>query len=583
VIGCASKATAICLNSLKDWRSKRVTEVLNQEGISKMAQTSTEIFVNKARKVHGDRYDYSRVEYVDSKTKVQIVCLIHGAFNQRASGHLNGRGCFRCVQESRLRGNDFFITKSIGVHGDRYDYSRVEYVNRSSKVQIVCSLHGPFSQKAEAHFEGAGCPVCGKGRPRMTLDEFIQKAKKVHGDKYNYSLVEYRDRTEKIKIICSLHGEFMQRPKLHLKGHGCYHCGNITLALHSSFTTEEFIAKAKAVHGDKYNYGVTEYKNINSSVRIICPIHGEFTQIAASHLAGCGCRQCGCDKQRQKMFLTSEEFVVRARKRHGDRYNYDLVDYQNSRTKVKIICLTHGEFFMSPSRHFSGENCPKCQKEKRVRKVKAEKIKVEKIKIEKIKAAAEIKYQSSFLNSTSADNLLDISLKTKKFIERARKTHGDKYSYELTQYKSMRGKITIICSLHGEFEQQTASHLSGCGCPSCHSSAGERKISRYLSERNITYEREKRFDDCKKRQNLRFDFWLPQTNTLIEFDGRQHEESAKIGKLWQESAEKTIVNDQIKNEYAAQNGYTLIRISYKQVKDIDSILTPILFAQRRAI
>jgi hypothetical protein len=183
---------------------------------------------------------------------------------------------------------------------------------------------------------------------RLTTEQFIEKAKAVHGDKYDYSLVDYRNAKTKVKIICPEHGSFEQTPNNHLSGNNCPKCSDKKL------NTEEFIEKARNVHGDRYNYSIVVYNNKQTKVKIICPIHGDFEQRPDSHLNGNGCPHCGRKTKTTKTFIRESNIV------HNDKYNYSLVEYKNNSIKVKIICPEHGSFEQTPSNHLSGKGCPKC-------------------------------------------------------------------------------------------------------------------------------------------------------------------------------------------------------------------------------
>ena len=256
-------------------------------------KTSKE-FIEEARYVHGDKYDYSNVEYKDSQTKVCIICPKHGEFWQRPYDHLNGRGCIECGREkSAIKQSltkDNFIEKAKKIHGDKYDYSKVKYVKAKSKVCIICPIHGEFWQTPANHLQGQGCPRCSK--LIYDTDSFIKQAKKIHGNKYNYSKVKYKNNKTKVCIICHEHGEFEITPNAHLNGQGCKKCGVIERIKKQTHITEDFIKQARIVHGDKYDYSKVEYTNAHTKVCIICPIHGEFWQIANDHLNGCGCPIC---------------------------------------------------------------------------------------------------------------------------------------------------------------------------------------------------------------------------------------------------------------------------------------------------
>ena len=312
-----------------------------------MKTDKTKEFIAKAKAVHGDKYDYSKVNYVDCNTKVTIICPSHGEFEQAPRTHLSGRGCPDCAKQRMT--TEEFIEKAKKVHGDKYDYSKVKYVNKDTKVTIICPTHGEFEQNPRSHLTGQGCPACGGSR-KVTTEEFIKKARKVHGDKYDYSKVDYVNNNTKVTIICPTHGEFEQKPSGHLTGRGCPYCSG-----KKKLTTEEFIEKARKVHGDKYDYSKVNYVDSNTKVTIICPTHGEFEQIPYLHYSGGGCPSCSGNKK-----LTTEEFVERARIVHGDKYDYSKVKYVDSNTKVTIICPTHGEFEQTPFAHLLGQGCPVC-------------------------------------------------------------------------------------------------------------------------------------------------------------------------------------------------------------------------------
>jgi len=195
---------------------------------------------------------------------------------------------------------------------------------------------------------------------KKTTEEFIKDARDVHGDKYDYSKVEYVNCMTKICIICPKHGEFYQTPTNHLNGHGCPKCKGDKIREKKTSTIEKFIKYAREKHGDKYNYSKVDYVNSDTKVCIICPEHGEFEQRPNNHTRGDGCPVCKCDKIREKKTSTIEKFIKYAREKHGDKYNYSKVDYVNSDTKVCIICPEHGEFEQRPHNHLTGNGCPKC-------------------------------------------------------------------------------------------------------------------------------------------------------------------------------------------------------------------------------
>ena len=186
-------------------------------------------------------------------------------------------------------------------------------------------------------------------------EKFIEKSKEIHGNKYDYSLVEYKTDRIKVKIICPDHGIFEQVPYSHISGRGCKKCGGILISKSKKSNTNDFIKKSKEIHGNKYNYSLVEYKGNKIKVKIICIEHGIFEQKPFDHLCGCGCNICGGSKK-----LSTNEFVDRSNKIHNNLYDYSLTEYISTDRKVKIICKKHGVFEQTPHHHLMGCKCPKC-------------------------------------------------------------------------------------------------------------------------------------------------------------------------------------------------------------------------------
>jgi len=280
-----------------------------------------------------------------------------------------------------------------------------------------------------------------------------------------------------------------------------------------------FINKCTEIHNKKYNYSITNYINMRLKIKVICPYHGEFEQKAQSHILGQGCPICATEYKNKKKSLSKKDFIKKAKNIHGDKYDYTLVKYKNSKTKIRIICPYHGEFSQESNSHLLGNGCPSCGGVKK--------------------------------------------LNTLLFIKKAKNIHGDKYDYSLVKYKNIRTKVNIICKTHGMFDQIPSGHLDGKGCHICNDSKGERKIRTLLENNNIKYIFQKRFKDCKNINPLPFDFYLPDYNLCIEYDGIQHYKSINI---WGGEKEFKLrqKRDQLKNEYCEKNNIRLIRIRYNE-------------------
>lgn len=194
---------------------------------------------------------------------------------------------------------------------------------------------------------------------KNTLNTFITKANLIHNHKYDYSFVEYKNVTTKVKINCPTHGIFEQIPYNHLKGFGCSRCGREITRKHLSSSKNIFIEKAKQVHGNKYDYSLVNYINGQTKVIIICPIHGEFNQIPNSHLRGRGCNKCAIESRK----LTSEQFIAKSKLIHGNKFDYSLAEYNGHKYKIKLICNMCGVTFQTNAgTHLEGYGCPKCKK-----------------------------------------------------------------------------------------------------------------------------------------------------------------------------------------------------------------------------
>lgn len=241
-----------------------------------------------------------------------------------------------------------FINQVKEIHGNRYDYSKVEYVNDKTKVCIIChekdefgEEHGEFWVTPNNFLKNRNCPKCSK-REKLTKDSFIKKARSIHGDKYDYSKVEVRGVDTKVIIICPIHGEFEQTPYKHLqRQQGCPECGKIQRGLSHRISVETFLERAKATHGNKYDYSKVEYTGVDTKVCIICPIHGEFWQTPYVHTSmGCGCPVCNRSKLEEEIakLLDSENIIYEYRKRDFDWLCRMELDFYIPNLNVAIEC-----------------------------------------------------------------------------------------------------------------------------------------------------------------------------------------------------------------------------------------------------
>ena len=294
----------------------------------------TKIFIRKALRKNGDRYDYSNVTYVKATVNVEIICRVEGhePFPQTPNNHLSNRGCPMCryikLSNKRKLKLKEFIEKANEVHGvERYNYSKVNYVNMNTNVIIICPNHEEpyeFKQTPNNHLRGQGCPLCGINKLKLTLDEFIEKANEIHGvGRYYYSKVKYVNNYTEVIIICPNHKipyEFKQTPNSHMNGRGCNLCGG-----NKKLTLEEFIKKANKVQGlGRYDYSKVNYINNSTNVIIICHNHDEpyeFEQTPNNHLSGKGCSKCSNNYKGEIAignFLTEYKIEFEEQKRFND-------------------------------------------------------------------------------------------------------------------------------------------------------------------------------------------------------------------------------------------------------------------------
>lgn len=299
---------------------------------------------------------------------------------------------------------------------------------------------------------------------KKTTDEFIVDAIRIHGNKFNYSLVEYKGVKNYVTIICENGHHFDQTPNDHLNGHGCKKCSGWG---ELKFNPNEFVTRAKYIHGDTYDYSKSSYVDHDTNLTITCKKHGDFEQTPKGHLINhYGCSKCGYESSSEKNKLTYDEFISQSLSVHNGLYSYDNFNYVNYSTPSYITCVKHGDFFQAPKDHIRQRQ----------------------------------------------------------------------------------------------------------GCPQCRLSKGEVIIKNFLTQHNIEYIPQKTFLDCinpQTNRKLKFDFYIPSINTCIEFDGKQHFTPTP---RYRGNLQGIQYRDNIKNKYCLEKNIPLIRISYLDIKKIDSIL-----------
>lgn len=299
--------------------------------------------------------------------------------------------------------------------------------------------------------------------------------------------------------------------------------------------TSDFIERGSSLHKERFEYHHSVYSGLTKPIQICCKQHGLFRTTPKSHLytRSGGCPDCLAKILKNALQLSEADFLKRAKEIHGDRYEYQIVEYDGRHTKVTIVCPDHGRFCMRASRHLEGRGCRRCAFDRfqQVRRL-------------------------SFWD----------------FVEAVVSTHGaHRYDYQLSNHVNHSSKIKIHCPIHGQFEQPIRVHMQGHGCAACCQSAGEKKVRQALEILEVPFYEQHRFADCKSKRSLPFDFYVPDHSLLIEFDGRQHYSNSE---LWggEEKLAETNRHDAIKTSFAQENGLSLLRIPYWDIESTEDLV-----------
>lgn len=269
---------------------------LHESVTNKKSIMSFKNLENTFNNMHDNKYDYSNTIYKGMNKLITYICPSHGEYTQKATAHKVGKKCYECAKEdikNKQKNNiKDVINKCNKKHKNKYDYSKFVYVNYNTKGLIICDCKNEFMQTMGKHLNtGRGCPKCGIIKNgvsnRLSFQDVVIKANNAHNNKYDYSSIEnYTITHNKYKIVCNIHGEFMQQMTKHLSGDGCPKCQNM-------LSQEEVIKRFKKVHGNKYNYSLVDYKNNQQNVNIICNVCKKtFSQIPSNHWVGQGCPSC---------------------------------------------------------------------------------------------------------------------------------------------------------------------------------------------------------------------------------------------------------------------------------------------------
>lgn len=301
---------------------------------------------------------------------------------------------------------------------------------------------------------------------------------------------------------------------------------------------QKFLDQVNEKFQSRFDYSQSNYVNAHTPISITCPDHGPFEMIPWVHSASTtGCPSCSQQKFTNSRRFDKQAYIRRCEAMHGNKFNYDLIEYNNMKSILNIQCPIHGQFQIRAWLHLKSKHgCTACGHE-----------------------------AIGKAHSSSKE----------QFITKAIHVHGDKFDYSKVEMNNNSNKVTIVCPKHGEFKQGAQGHLGGTSCPKCSSSKGEDSIRVFLEANKVKYITQHKFPDCKRIRCLKFDFYLPDHHICIEYDGEGHfrpiksrdkEKSQQLLKYAQE-------NDQIKNDYCRINNIPLLRIDYTQKNQISKVLS----------
>ena len=401
-----------------------------------------------------------------------------------------------------------FIESCINKHGNRYDYSLVEYKNTRSKIKIICKEHGVFEQNSKNHRDGQGCPKC-SGNYRIDRNTFIRQYGR---DDYDYRLLKDPfSLNSLIKIINKSNNlTYIQWAYHHKNG-----------LQPTKIESNSLVKKLKKIHNNLYDYVIEKDSYYSTDkIKLVNNLTGDENSYRVDrHLNGMKPNK-----------VTLNLFLQKSKLLHGSIYDYSKIkEIKNGKDKVEIICKKHGVFKQVVSNHMNlGHGCPKC--------------------------VGVGKWNTDLL------------------ISEFKKVHRDKFDYSKVKFENVSEKVEIMCEEHGSFYQNIYQHLRGEGCGFCKTnSKGEEYIKMWLDGMNIKYIRQKSFKDCKYINSLSFDFYLPKYEMCIEFDGLQHYKPVSyFGGA--DGFKKSKKRDKVKDEWCLKNNIKLLRIKYNEINKIQYIL-----------
>ena len=588
--------------------------------LEKLRKKNCEEFFAKARAKYGDAFSFEDAVYTDSQSPIKITCKEHGSFLRAPVRFLRGITCPKCGENRRNNSRRLSLEQVLDrlkeTHWAALSFKIDNYLNNRQTIEVACEVHGKFISTVGNLLSGKGCKKCGdisSGKKRtLSTKQWIEQAKQLHGNTYDYSLTTYEGAHNKVTLLCQKHGEFQIRASNHIhKKQGCRRCAQPNASAKTKIATirkarvsaEQFLKRFEEQHPDGLlSIQIEEYTNMHSKITVTCRLHGSFKALPSNLVRKTGCPKCASEIAGDKRRISQTTFVKRCQKAHGNIYNYDLVDYTTMAQKVTIVCPIHGAWEAIAANHVQGKSgCPVCDRTKTKDRFASINRISKSVFFARCEAIHSGKYDYSQADFTGVTEKILVICKEhgafkqlanshlsgkgcpkcgiltraikatstrEDLLKHFRSVHGDRYDYLLPERIKFTDKAEIVCEEHGLFRQLVKSHFEGKGCPKCSLSKGETAVALFLERCGLEFEVEFAVTSTAKGNPMRFDFHIPSLKTLIEFDGHHHFQPVNFGGTSDEKAEHNFKlvkqRDKRKTEWAQVNGFRLIRIKYDE-------------------
>jgi len=380
-----------------------------------------EALIKRCDEIHEGQYDYTNTIYINYTEKIAVGCSVHGEYYVSPKKHIAGVGCPKCYSIKKLNAHEL-IEHFHHVHSGKYKYQENLQISEDGLVEIICPDHGVLRVNAYKHSRGQGCAQCAKEnlwkKNSLDAEQFFKNCAKVHSNKYDYSEAQYENYQSILNIKCPEHGLFESKASNHIRGGGCGKCTTIKRSVSRAKKSDQWIESFQKVHGDFYIYDKAVFKNRETTIEIVCPLHRSFWLSPASHMKGFGCLLCRGRR------TTLKEYIDRARMVHGLRYDYSDTVLKKVDSHIIIKCRVHGKIEIHANSHLNGHGCKACAIDKKRKG-------------------------------------LD------KLINEFNSIQGYYYNYDFVDYKNLKSLLKIKCPKHGIFTQRARTHRLGGQCPKC--------------------------------------------------------------------------------------------------------------------